>query len=58
MPHRKFEVDIEETNYGYVIIEANDEEEAKRLVNAGYGTPNEIFTGTSIRAIDAIPAYE
>lgn len=49
----KYEVDIEQKNYGIITVEANSEEEAMEIVASGQAPPEEIYTGSEIRPIEA-----
>jgi len=56
----RFQVDVEQTNYGIIDITARDEEEAIRKVNEGQPMIEEdvLFTGSSVRGIHAEPKYD
>lgn len=47
---KRYEVEIEQTNYGYVVIYANSPEEARNIVNKNQIQPDQSFIGSAIKA--------
>jgi hypothetical protein len=53
----KYEVDIQQINYGYITIEAKNEQEAMELIRKGQFVPDEIYTGSKIIPLKVQEAY-